>query len=109
MTLIFSFIALKDISEHAPSRFPLVPATHPVDEDVSWQSGGGLLQAAEAVHHPAAVKGQRDLCQAASCSTEQGFIMTAAQSQPCLLFQLLLTRSPRDTSVTAQTPENKTF
>lgn len=52
---------------------PSTLATHPVDEDVSWQSGVGLLQAAEAVHHPAVVKGQRDLCQTASCSTEQDF------------------------------------
>lgn len=46
------------------------PSTHPVDEDVSWQSGVGLLQAAEAVHHPAVVKGQCDLCQTASCHTQ---------------------------------------
>ena len=46
-----------------------IPATHPVDEDVSWQSSGGLLQAAEAIHHPAAVKGQCDLWQTTSCTT----------------------------------------
>lgn len=45
--------------------------THPVDEDVPWQGGVGFLQAAEAVHHPGAVKGQHDLCQAPPCRTER--------------------------------------
>lgn len=89
MTLIFSFNTFEDISvcvcvcvrcqgclawRHAPplpSSLLSDGATHPVDEDVAWQSGGGLLQAAEAVHHPAVVKGQCDLCQTASCTTEQ--------------------------------------
>lgn len=54
-----------------PPRLPSDPSTHPVDEDVSWQSGGGILEAAEAVHHAGAVKGQCDLCQTASCTREQ--------------------------------------
>lgn len=47
------------------------PPTHPVDEDVSWQCGVGLLQAAKAIHHPAVVEGQRDRRQTASCATKQ--------------------------------------
>ena len=43
--------------------------THPVDEDVARQGGGGLLQAAEAVHDAAVVKGGRDFCQASTCQS----------------------------------------
>lgn len=58
------------------------PPTHPVDEDVSWQRGVGLLQAAEAVHHPAVVEGQRDLRQTASCAAKQRHV-TAGSSRRC--------------------------
>jgi len=69
MTQIFSSCTLEGDSVCVCVRAPPPdPATHPVDEDVSWQGGGGLLQAAEAVHHLGAVKGQRDLWQAASCN-----------------------------------------
>lgn len=54
-----------------PPLVPLNLVTHPVDEDVAWQSCIGLLQAAEAVHHLAVVKGLRDLRQTTSWSTKQ--------------------------------------
>lgn len=53
-----------------PFPSPQQTGTHPVDEDVPWQSGSGLLQAAEAVHHLAVVEGQRDLWQTSSFRTE---------------------------------------
>ena len=65
---------------------PSDPLTHPVDEDVSWQSSGGVLQAAEAVHHPAVVEGQCDLCQTASCSTEQETLTVAAAASGFISF-----------------------
>lgn len=63
-------------------RGPEEPPTHPVDEDVSWQRGVGLLQAAEAVHHPAVVEGQRDLRQTASCAAKQHGV-TAGSARRC--------------------------
>lgn len=56
-------------------------ATHPVDEDVPRQRGGGLLQAAEAVHHAAVVEGQRDLRQTASCKTK-GPVKPVTRTKP---------------------------
>lgn len=85
---IFPFNVSEDISVFVyvlPGVFASCPpppnaSTYPVDEDVSWQRSGGVLQAAEAVHHPAVVKGQCDLCQTASCTTEQDFNTITAQS-----------------------------
>lgn len=93
----FPFNAPEDISLFvyvSPGAFascttpppPSNPSTYPVDEDVSWQSGGGVLQAAKAVHHAAVVKGQRDLCQTAPCTTEQDLDTATAQARHTLMF-----------------------
>lgn len=43
--------------------------THPVDEDVARQGGRRLLQAAEAIHDAAVIKGDHDFSQAAICGS----------------------------------------
>lgn len=54
--------------------------THPVDEDVTRQSGGGILQAAETVHHHGIVEGHCDFRQTPTCTGKD----TLSLSDSCL-------------------------